>query len=360
MLDRRRFIGSSALGGAALLLGGCSYDPTAYQAAVAEMTRPLPVNPDFRELVRYATLAANGHNTQPWTFRLQERGIDILPDFTRRTPVVDPDDHHLFASLGCAAENLAIAAKARGMAGDVIFESIGQGHISVDLSPAPREETGLFAAIPARQCSRAAYDGKAVPGAILDRLPLAAKRYAVETILLTDDKSREDILALVIEGNSRQMDDPAFLAELKHWIRFNPGHALAAGDGIYSATSGNPELPRWIGAPLFDLFFDKDSENDKYAAQIRSSAGVAVFVARTDDREGWFNAGRAYQRFALQATADGLKQAFVNQAVEVPAVRGELQTLLRIGGRRPNLVVRFGYGPRLPKSLRRPLEAVIA
>lgn len=44
--------------------------------------------------------------------------IQILPDLTRRIPVVDPDNHHIFASLGCAAENLAIAAGARGKAGD--------------------------------------------------------------------------------------------------------------------------------------------------------------------------------------------------------------------------------------------------
>jgi hypothetical protein len=27
----------------------------------------------------------------------------ILPDLSRRCPAVDPDDHHLFVSLGCAA-----------------------------------------------------------------------------------------------------------------------------------------------------------------------------------------------------------------------------------------------------------------
>ena len=48
-----------------------------------------------RELVRQATLAASSHNTQPWKFRVAEQSITILPDFTRRTPVVDPDDHHL-------------------------------------------------------------------------------------------------------------------------------------------------------------------------------------------------------------------------------------------------------------------------
>ena len=73
-------------------------------------TANLPVN-----LVRYATLAASSHNTQPWRFRLSPGGMAILPDMSRRCPEVDPDDHHLYASLGSAAENLLLAAQAAGL-----------------------------------------------------------------------------------------------------------------------------------------------------------------------------------------------------------------------------------------------------
>ena len=48
----------------------------------------------LRELVRYATLAANGHNTQPWAFALERDAVTIQPDLARRTPAVDPDNHH--------------------------------------------------------------------------------------------------------------------------------------------------------------------------------------------------------------------------------------------------------------------------
>jgi nitroreductase len=68
----------------------------------------------LKEMVRDATLAPSGHNTKCWRFRIENRAIAILPDFSRRTPVVDPDDHHLYVSLGCAAENLALAAGAYG------------------------------------------------------------------------------------------------------------------------------------------------------------------------------------------------------------------------------------------------------
>ncbi|MDN4999834.1 hypothetical protein ACFQZO_02895 [Bradyrhizobium sp. GCM10027634] len=62
----------------------------------------------------------------------------------------------------------------------------------------------------------------------------------------------------------------------------------------------------------------------------------------------------------MQATARGLKYAFVNQPVEVPRLRRQLAAYLDLGSRRPDLVVRFGAGPELPKSLRRPVAQVIA
>ncbi|HUA81838.1 MAG TPA: hypothetical protein VL997_15795 [Dyella sp.] len=73
----------------------------------------------------------------------------------------------------------------------------------------------------------------------------------------------------------------------------------------------------------------------------------------------WVEAGRCNQRFALQATALGIRHTFINQPVEVPAVRRQLAAYLGVGDRRPDLVMRFGYGPELLKSLRRPVEQVI-
>ncbi len=88
-----------------------------HDASVAAMRATLSQRPEIPDFIRFATLAPNGHNTQPWRFRIGKDSIEILPDFSRRTPVVDPDDHHLFVGLGCAAENLALAAGACGRPG---------------------------------------------------------------------------------------------------------------------------------------------------------------------------------------------------------------------------------------------------
>lgn len=235
-----------------------------YTGSVRETRRALSANPDMRDLIRYATLAPNDHNTQAWLCQLAPGQINILPDYTRRTPVVDPDDHHFFVSLGAAAENLALASSARERSGEAIF------------NPA-------------------------------------------------DDGSQ----------------------------------AMTTGDGLFAASSRNPTLPDWLGPFLFAVVFRVDADNDKYAQQMKSSAGVAVFVSERDYKEHWVSAGRACQRFALQATALGLKTAFVNQPMAVASLRPELAALVGLPGRRPDIVMRFGYGPTLPFSARRSVDAVL-
>ena len=70
---------------------------------------------DFHAMVEYASKAPSGHNTQPWFFTLGADAITITPDFSKRLPVVDPDDRELFISLGCAAENLRFTLNANNL-----------------------------------------------------------------------------------------------------------------------------------------------------------------------------------------------------------------------------------------------------
>ena len=149
------------------------------------------------------------------------------------------------------------------------------------------------------------------------------------------------------------------MRELKSWIRFSPREAIKAGDGLFSAASGSPTLPSWLGRSLFDWALKAAAGDEKYARHLATSSGIAVFVSQREDPEHWVLAGRACQRFALQATALGIKHAFINQPVEVARLRPELASLIGMPGRRPDLVMCFGYGPTLPLSARRPVDAVL-
>ena len=118
-------------------------------------------------------------------------------------------------------------------------------------------------------------------------------------------------------------------------------------------------MPSILGSLAYDMFVSARSESERYGRQIDSSAGLAVFVGARADPQDWMKVGRAVQRFALTATSLGLKHAFVNQPVEVPELRPDLAALIGEPGRRPDIVMRFGYGPVLPFAPRRPVAAVL-
>ena len=284
-ISRRQFVSSApAVFANASILSACSQasGSDGYEAVATQTWRAGPLAglegaALGRELVPHATLAPSSHNTQCWKFALEDKAITILPDLSRRCPAVDPDDHHVFMSLGCAAENLIQAALAHGLEAETIFDATRDA-VRVTLSPTPAQASLLFKAIPARQCTRGDYDGKPLSNEELGLLQHAGTSTGVRMLLLTGHAAMEQMLDHMVQGTTAQMADPAFVKELKAWIRFNGPDAVRTRDGLYSVSSGNPALPSWLGELAFGWFFTPKGENDKYARQIRSSAGIAVFA----------------------------------------------------------------------------------
>lgn len=332
-----------------------------YSEKVREIWQPYgpeTVTPDYRNLVRYATLAASSHNTQPWIFELEQNRVRILPDLSRRCPAVDPDDHHLYASLGCAAENLLLAAEAAGLKGHCVYDASTSG-VQIDFEETTPFRSHLFEAIPDRQCSRVEFDGSRLSDEQLQQLENAGQGDGVSIMLFTENDQKEQIARYVAEGNSAQFQDNAWARELESWIRFNGREAVASGDGLYGPVMGNPDVPRWLGLLAMRFGFSAKKQNQKDVRNIRSSSAIAVLISDIDDKRHWIEAGRCYERLALQATALDLRTAFINQPVEVAPLRAEFVRFLGIGNRRPDLVVRIGRGPETPRSLRRPIEEVV-
>lgn len=185
---------------------------------------------------------ARSRRTQHSALAIQtSRKLDrYFPDYSRRTPTVDPDDHHLFVSLGCAAENLSLATTAAGQLGDISFSSKENGSVAFTFGAGRRSGSALFEAIPARQSTRANYDGRTIKGEDLKALETAASVPGLDFVLITDRQQIVRVSDLVVAGNTAQMADAAFVQELKSWLRFNPRGAIQTGDGLFSASSGSP------------------------------------------------------------------------------------------------------------------------
>jgi nitroreductase len=314
---------------------------------------------DITELVRLGTLAANSHNTQPWRFLTGEMSVTILPDFARRCPVVDPDDAHLWRSLGCAAENIVQAVRGQAHEAEVALDEVRDAVTIRFTKTAPGEPDALFHAIPLRQSVKTPYEPRPIPQDVQESLVRAGTLSPARCLLITDPAMRAAITELVAQGDMIQLGDPAFRNELLEWLRFNDTEAIRTGDGLSGRTIGQPSLPGWIARLIVRLLLSGKSQAKTDRRNMESSPAVAVIVAPDHSRASWIAAGRACQRLQLQATASGLCTAFLNQPVEVQALHPQLDSTLGLTDETAHLILRVGYGPRMPYSLRRPLDEVM-
>lgn len=317
---------------------------------------------NLKELVQLAIKAPSGHNTQPWQFKISDQAIRILPDLHRRLPVVDPDDHALFISLGCALENLLVAANHFRLDAKVepFPSSETEECIVVRFVPKEgRDEDQLFRAIATRQSNRGTYDGRPIPPIDLETLQKATKQEGVRCEMFVGSAEVEPLLEFILEGTRQQYRDKAFVRELVSWIRFNQAEAKKSQDGLYALVIGSPTAPRWLGTLFMTLFTNPESMAHNFSALARGSSALALFIAAKNDKSHWVQLGRSFQRFALTAASLGIASAHLNMPCEVVAVRKRLQEHLRLGDAQPLLLLRLGYGKPMPYSLRRPVEEVL-
>lgn len=313
-------------------------------------------------LVRLATLAPSKHNTQPWKFSIQQNTIKIFPDLSRRLPVVDPDDHALFTGLGCALENLLIAARHLGFVPEVDYfpTSEPQGCLVVMLKRARLEnETPLFKAIPQRQTTRRNFNRRRIPLSDLRKLERAGKQEGVHLQLLLEPEDIEPVTELVKEASRIQFGSKAFVNELVLWMRFNEAEVEAHGDGLAYNVMGIPAVPRWLGKAMVTTSSTPGGQARKCARLIRNSSALLVPAAESSNPESWVNLGRSFERVALAATVMSIRYSHLNMPCEVPETRKLLQRHLGLSTCQPLLLLRLGYADPMPRSPRRPVQEVL-
>ena len=217
----------------------------------------------------------------------------------------------------------------------------------------------LYQSIFRRQCTKHAFDGNPLRPEVLDRIRASVADSDVPTVLLLSDEAKRMVAKFVARGNAVQLSNPAFRNELLSWIRPNDQVSLETRDGLAGRTLGAPSVPTWLFPFVARFVISAERQSRIDTNNIMSSAGVAVFVCTSESKAGWVAVGRAYERFALVTTAMDVRTAFINQPIEVPSLRRELEEWLEIRKGTASLVVRFGYGRQAPFSLRRSTAEVL-
>ena len=311
-------------------------------------------NADFAFMVEQAIKAPSGHNTQPWLFALREDSISIYPDRTKALPVVDPNNRELFVSLGCATENLCISATHKCY--DPIVQ-IDPANSEIRVTLARKEHciaTPLFSQIASRQTNRSVYNAKLISEDKIESLRSLPRDPNVAIRFFARGSSEfNKIATLIYEGNRIQMENSAFRAELKQWMRYNKHHQDATHDGLSYAVFGAPNLPKWLVRPIMSHMLNARTQNQSDKKKIESSSHFVLFTTKHDDIYDWVNLGRTLERFHLRTTEMGLAHAYMNQPNEIPELEELLTNELRLDDEYPTILLRIGYALRMPYSLRR-------
>lgn len=314
---------------------------------------------DFIQIASYASKAPSGHNTQPWKFHITDSTITVLPNLDVALPVVDRNNRELFISLGCAVENLCIAASYFGYTTHIIECSIEA--IILELTKnALTIEDSLFHQIEKRQTNRNIYNGNKISDGILQQLQSIPKENGIQFYFTEiNTPFANTITQYIMKGNEIQMADIAFKNELLSWMRFNNKQVEATHNGLSYLVFGNPPLPRILARPIVSLFLKPNAQNKSDRKKIDSSSHFVVCATQRDTIEEWINLGRTLQRFLLKVTEIGISYAFLNQPCEVAVLAFDLREKLPVNKEHPTLIMRIGYAKQIPYSPRKKIETLL-
>ena len=328
---------------------------------LAHPAGPLTVaHPDvLRTAVEAAVMAPSAHNAQPWRFRIVGDVLEVLADQARQLRVIDAERRQQIHGCGCALYNARIAVRAAGHEGEVTTMladdahpellatlHLGAPHVATDA------ELDLLRAIPLRRTNRHAFLPRPVSADITNALIAAAAAEGAQVVRLLP--AQKQVLAhLIDEADQLQYGDPAFRAELSHWLI---PRGSARRDGIpFSEKEFGSNLPftlmRKLRSTSLGADFGKLEED-----LVRGAPVVLVMGTRTDDPSEWLACGQALQAILLRATSLGMAAAFLNQVVELPAHRAQIAELCPEVGL-PQMVLRLGY-PSEPVHHPAPRRAV--
>ncbi|PKQ19752.1 MAG: hypothetical protein CVT66_08580 [Actinobacteria bacterium HGW-Actinobacteria-6] len=314
-------------------------------------------------------LAASSHNTQPWSFRVSDDGIDVLGDRKRLMGAADPRLRELHISLGCAIENMAVAAAAQGLATDVEIVRGGSGHFArLTFKPGliDKEYAALAEQIPLRSTNRGAYDADRAPGS-RELSALSACAAGVSLKLLSSAEERSAFSALTVAATEVHVADAEMQRDSHAWYRMTQAEVERYQDGITidGAAAGI------VGTTFLKMFPPTPDAFDEQWAKVTGETHCAtapmfgLLVASTaGDHAAWIAAGRAYQRIQLEATRLGIATHPLSQSLAVrdrDLARGERNTFAEAldsyaEGGEVVLAFRLGYPKAdVPRSPRRAL-----
>lgn len=375
--SRRRFLRQTG----ALAVGAATF-PALFRAAPAvasaspyvawEQTAKGDLT-DLEYVALCGTLAANAHNTQPWAFNLLGNRIVLYADLARHLGQADPRRRLMLMGLGCATENMVVAAAQLGYAATVSDAEadafLQNGGRCASLELARRSDSNThpwFPAIFRRQTTRAEFEPLPISrNEFTESLNEYGELPGTYLAWYGAAREREAIVRIAADAVAEFVANDAAYRDSMSWFRRSRREWEASRDGISIFTSDAPwfvkEWVEFLSTPedLVSSEF-RQGEIDVVKRLAEATPLWSVVWSERDTPDAWLQGGRLIERIYLAAVAQGLAVHPLAYPTESPVGSSGLAKSLGLpSGAVPLMLLRVGLARPLERSVRRSLQSVL-
>lgn len=283
-------------------------------------------------------------------FQVSDSRIDLYADTKRRIGATDPFLREMYIGLGCALENLLLAADAKSFDRKLTLmpEEGKPNHVArIDLSTGSTSESELYKAIPLRHTNRGIYDkNRSLEQETLQALEqLGNNEPEVKVFWFTTEAQRRQVGNAIVEATQAIISDRQQSQDSGKWMRLSWQDLQKYRDGITLDASGSPALIRAIAKMLPPTSL---KQNDRFlldaTQKVHVSTAAAFGILAVSDRNNksqQLECVRLWQRMYLWATTQGLAMQPLNQIPE----RAAREEILGIEPKFSNALAEFVGDP---------------
>jgi hypothetical protein len=315
--------------------------------------------------------------------------IEVLADTSRNTGGLDPFLRELHIGMGCALENMSVAAPSAGYAAAIELAD-GALNLHADAStphrvatvrctPASLPANPLYAMLPHRHTNRTPYKLRTLPASFQQEfLSMPESLPNTKLFLFTAEEQRQTIVDLVSRCNGLVYADKAVREGAMRWERVFKWNAVEQHrDGItledYGVPTSTAALLYCLPTPVEAAVIARTAKAamGAYPKQLNASPMFGIIAVR--DRYSLnqcLQAGRLWERAHLLAASRGIAARPINEAVELIDIENaegrprvtepKLAALIGDTNWQPTFMFRMGYAKTSdPASPRRGVAQVL-
>lgn len=275
-------------------------------------------------IVKAGILAANPHNSQPWLFHIEHDTITMYADTTRQIGTIDPLLREMHIGLGCAVENMVLAAHAEGFRPDVSLMPDSENSTAVarlTFTASTAVTSDLYKAIPNRHTNRAAYDTtRSLPEGIFDTVVALNDEPDIRLFWFFNEQERQQFGDVTIRATEALIHDEQQSLDSHTWWRQGWSDIQRDQDGITLDAQGLDDVITVLAKIVPDVSREQSDQaflDNMRTVHVPTAAAFGIIaVPDGQDNTQRLKAGRYWQRAHLWATTAGIAMHPLNQMCE--------------------------------------------